>query len=785
MSGAQTSTAPNVLFDPLMAGRQQQQTNALAGQQLDLSNANQAQVAQASAGLLSAYPDEASRAAAYPRVVGMLQSQGFAKNAPAEYPGEGVLRSLAATQVPAADLYKLQQSKAALDAVWPNAPASTSSTPTTGTPGRGTDAQGQVPPLATAYGQGGPNNTQVPQDWLPYFQEASQRTGIPADVLIAQMRQESGFNPTLTGTSGEIGPAQVMPSTARSPGAGVAPVDPSMLRDPRTAINFQADYLKSRLPAGTSPSDPVALNRALYGYNGGGDKDYVAHVTRYLPAPGGGGTPGSYQVASAAPTAPPGSTAAPAATPAAPAPDAPWDLPGAPAPDLPPPSIPTAAPAPAPAPGQPQPGAPPGPGPAAQPAPVAAGSPPAIPGRTPPPAPTVTVPPPVPLPPAPPPVDGRYLTAQDYQDLNRMKAGLVTNPNGAQLLQAEIDRRATTNVQRIQNYQAAQEKQRADAIAAQQLQLQGGDAALKAWQAANPTPTTPRFGEGSAVWNADTKQWDAVTGNNMANAVQGHWAVNNTGQQQFFPISPAATQAQSEAKAAGTAAGTATGKLTSELADQGRASAQAIGNIDYGLSQLEKAKAGGINTGYFAPWLSTVGAIAKSIGGDTGAQLLGIDPKAVGNIQTAQKTLAVVSGAILQQVLGPDSQITDAKLQHFIHAQPGIETDPDAVSRVLNWARSQFVYEREQAAQGMKDASASGGVLPANWQANYYDKHGFAPIYNPGTGEMQQPDGSAPPRQPPASVVAAPVNPSARTAGTTYSTPKGPMKWTGTGWVTP
>ena len=65
----------------------------------------------------------------------------------------------------------------------------------------------------------------------------------------------------------------------------------------------------------------------------------------------------------------------------------------------------------------------------------------------------------------------------------------------------------------------------------------------------------------------------------------------------------------------------------------------------------------------------------------TGAKLLGIDPAFVGNIQTAQKTLAVVSGAILQQVLGSGfGQITDAKIQHFIHAQPGIETDPDAVS---------------------------------------------------------------------------------------------------------
>ena len=36
----------------------------------------------------------------------------------------------------------------------------------------------------------------------------------------------------------------------------------------------------------------------------------------------------------------------------------------------------------------------------------------------------------------------------------------------------------------------------------------------------------------------------------------------------------------------------------------------------------------------------------------------------------------------------------------------------------------------------MKDAAANGGVLPTNWEASYYDKHGFAPIYNPGTGEM-------------------------------------------------
>ena len=105
MSGTQVSSfgnaSQNTLFDPMMAGKQQEQQNQLIGQQQTIASNNVAQVQQAAAGLLSAYPDEASRAAAYPQVVGFLQSQGFAKNAPATYPGEGVLRSLANQGIPA------------------------------------------------------------------------------------------------------------------------------------------------------------------------------------------------------------------------------------------------------------------------------------------------------------------------------------------------------------------------------------------------------------------------------------------------------------------------------------------------------------------------------------------------------------------------------------------------------------------------------------------------------------------------------------------------------------
>jgi hypothetical protein len=91
-------------------------------------------------------------------------------------------------------------------------------------------------------------------------------------------------------------------------------------------------------------------------------------------------------------------------------------------------------------------------------------------------------------------MDNRYLTPQDYQDLQRVKAGLATNPNGPQLLQAEIDRRAAANVQRAQTYQAALEKQRADDIATEGLKLQGANTALQYWEKANPNAKITEVG---------------------------------------------------------------------------------------------------------------------------------------------------------------------------------------------------------------------------------------------------------------------------------------------------
>jgi hypothetical protein len=122
----------------------------------------------------------------------------------------------------------------------------------------------------------------VPISLMPIYQAAAQRTGIPIDVLIAQGKQESGFNPAAIGSAGEIGIMQVKPSTASDPGYGLSGINPKTLTDPATNINFAADYLKARAGKGADFSSPAAVDAALAAYNSGGDRNYVANVRRYM-----------------------------------------------------------------------------------------------------------------------------------------------------------------------------------------------------------------------------------------------------------------------------------------------------------------------------------------------------------------------------------------------------------------------------------------------------------------------------------------------------------------------
>jgi soluble lytic murein transglycosylase-like protein len=121
----------------------------------------------------------------------------------------------------------------------------------------------------------------VPAELLPVYKQAEAETGIPAGVLIAQHRQESNFDPNAVSKTGALGIGQVLPSTARDPGYGVAPISEADLRDPAKNILFSARYLAARGKAlGQNDfSTPGAAAAALRAYNGNDDPNYVQKIS--------------------------------------------------------------------------------------------------------------------------------------------------------------------------------------------------------------------------------------------------------------------------------------------------------------------------------------------------------------------------------------------------------------------------------------------------------------------------------------------------------------------------
>lgn len=113
---------------------------------------------------------------------------------------------------------------------------------------------------------------QVPPHLVPIIQAAANATGIPFNVLAAKLAQESRFNPNARGAAGEIGIAQVMPSTAARPGYGLPPIELAALNDPAQAIPWGANYLaaRSRSAGVRDWNDPAQAARGLAAYNGRG-----------------------------------------------------------------------------------------------------------------------------------------------------------------------------------------------------------------------------------------------------------------------------------------------------------------------------------------------------------------------------------------------------------------------------------------------------------------------------------------------------------------------------------
>lgn len=127
----------------------------------------------------------------------------------------------------------------------------------------------------------------IPVQYQGYFDAASRASGVPVSVLAAVARQESNFDPNAVSSGNARGIMQVLPSTARDPGMGVAPLAESLLHDPQQNIMFGAQYLAGIARTNgldlTNPTDLRAALRLYGGADAGGDANYDSNVMRWMP----------------------------------------------------------------------------------------------------------------------------------------------------------------------------------------------------------------------------------------------------------------------------------------------------------------------------------------------------------------------------------------------------------------------------------------------------------------------------------------------------------------------
>jgi hypothetical protein len=723
MSGyANISAVPdqNILFNAAsgMTTSQVQRNQLLNQEAQQTIGANEiGMMARAASSILQLPEDQ--QAAAYPQAVAELQRQGFAKNAPSIYPGADTLRRVQAMGLTLPEQYQYGVVTAPglqgqIDAILgKGATPPTGTTPGAGASGGGGTSEfnyGNIRPV----GGTGFNTYATPQD------------GIAAmSSNLAAYANQHGIN-TLNGLTARWAPKG---DGANDPVAYAKRLGAALGIDPDAEINLADPLLQTRLiPAMAAvekgrpfdqPSDVLTAG-IQKGLGRGGTTVAVA-------GPGGGvvaRNPGSVQVAG--PGAPPASTAPATATPDLVGPRplpamtanapvvTPESLANTPVPAAPPPARPN----------QVLPGSPNGP-----PAPAVSAA--AQPGSR------GNLPSAASLP--------SGVNSQQYQqavDLQRKALALdaLVDPTGrAKVLAAGLRQQAQLLLQ-------------TDSV----VQTQEGQfhpLSGKIDEAAKPLADYHETTPGSGIWvgGPGTEPRFQPPGRLIIDKAGDVWRTTSGGAEKLSRLDPTAVAALNEAEAAGTATGKAVAQQLPDIMAQARDAAAQEGQIDYASNQLREAAKGGIPSGYFSQGLATAAAAAKSLGIDTSS--LGVNPEAVGNAQTAQKTLSVIGGAILRQALGPGSAITDAKVEQFIHTQPGIETDPQALQRIMGWARSQYTYTRELGQAAVTEAAKpeNAGRLPPHWLAAYYRDHGFAPIYDPGTQEMRQPDGAQPARVTPAS----------------------------------
>jgi soluble lytic murein transglycosylase-like protein len=111
----------------------------------------------------------------------------------------------------------------------------------------------------------------IPAGFRRTVEDSARREGIPPHILAALLQHESSWNPRARGAAGEVGIAQILPSTAAQPGYGLRPISLEAAADPNQAIPWAASYLARRgRAAGADWSTPEGVQKALAAYNGAG-----------------------------------------------------------------------------------------------------------------------------------------------------------------------------------------------------------------------------------------------------------------------------------------------------------------------------------------------------------------------------------------------------------------------------------------------------------------------------------------------------------------------------------
>lgn len=131
--------------------------------------------------------------------------------------------------------------------------------------------------------------------------DTASELGMRPELLHAVMHQESGGNQNAVSPKGAVGVMQAMPSTAKNPGFGVQPFDPT---DPHANLRGGASYLKAMLDRYQGDEE-----KALAAYNAGPGrvdhsggvpnipetqtyvKNILAHASRIAPKPATQATP--------------------------------------------------------------------------------------------------------------------------------------------------------------------------------------------------------------------------------------------------------------------------------------------------------------------------------------------------------------------------------------------------------------------------------------------------------------------------------------------------------------